>query len=209
MRKLVAKMLFAGAAAAAAIGLGASSASAATFTVTGGGTFTGSAGATTLVVRHGSNNVTLRCTSSRASGSAANGTGLSGTGIARITAISFTSCTLGGILSFTVTPSNLPWSINAVSFDGSDVTTGTISGIHVGISGTGCTASVDGSAQNAHDGTVNATYRNSTAVLATNGTGTLHVFGVSGCLGLIGNGDTAGFTSSYSLSPATLHIVSP
>lgn len=207
MRKLIAKMLFAGAAAAAAIGLSSTSALAATFTVTGGGTFTGTAGTTTLTVHHGTNNVTLRCTSARASGSAANGTGLSGTGIGTISAASFTSCTLGGILSFTVSAVT-PWAINAASF-ASGVTSGTVSNIRANISGTGCTASVAGTTSTT-PGTVRATYTNSTHVLAVlSGGGTLHVWNVSGCLGLIATGDSADFVGSYALSPATLQITSP
>ena len=58
-------------------------------------------------------------------------------------------------------------------------------------------------------GKVKVTYTNSThklKVLATGGT--LHVFNVNGCAGLINSGDATQFTGTYTVTPAQT-ITSP
>jgi hypothetical protein len=206
VRKVAKSSLVAGAALAAAVGFAASPASAAgTWTVTGGGSFT--AKATNPVLTDTKTGTQLKCATSAASGSAANGTGLSGTAIGHISAVTWTSCSGPLGITFSVTAQGLPWAVNAVSYSGG-VTTGTLSGVKAHISGLGCTADFAG-ATSTSTATLNATYTNSTHVLAVSG-GNLHAYNVSGtCLGLINSGDPATYTASYVLSPATLQLTSP
>jgi hypothetical protein len=138
------------------------------------------------------------------------GTHLSGKAIASITAITFANCTGPEGLSFTVKSSHLPWALNAVSFNKkTGTTTGTITGIHSSLSGLGCSAVVDGTGAGKNNGMVKVTYVNKThrlTVLPTGGD--LHIYDVSGCLGLINNGDLSSFTSVNAVSPAQT-ITSP
>jgi hypothetical protein len=209
MRKTTAAALVTAAAAATAVGFSASPAFAATWTVSGssgsGGAYTATAGTTTL--RDTTSGTTLTCTSSHAAGNIPNGTGLSGTNIGSITSATFTSCSGPLGLTFTVT-GTFPWHLNAITYhSATGVTDGTVTGVSAHLSGPGCSANVTGGTP--------GTYTNSTAKLALspsapNTTGvSLTISGVSGCFGLIGNGHTATFTSTYSVSPSTIHITSP
>ncbi|WP_163510698.1 hypothetical protein [Fodinicola acaciae] len=203
MRKRLASVLVTGIATAALAFASAPAQADDTWTVTGSpGTLTATAGVTTLK----DGNVTLTCQSATAGGTIANGSGQAGAGIASITSAAFNTCSGPAGLTFTVQP-GLPWSLNAVSYDGSDVVTGTITNVSAHLQGPACTADVTGS--------VAGTYTNSTAVLkvdpALNGAqGTqLTVSNVVNCLGLMHNGDHPTFSASYQVSPATIHITSP
>jgi hypothetical protein len=171
---------------------------AATWTVHPGGAITAKAGTTTLKdTKTGS---VLTCTSSSGKGTVKSGSGLSGAGIGSITALGFTNCTGPLGLTFTVKTTHFPWKLNATSYK-SGVTTGTITGIHATLSGPGCSAVVDGTGASANNGSVTATYTNSTGKLATTGAGNLHIYNVSGCSGLISSGDGSSFKGSYAVSP--------
>jgi hypothetical protein len=205
MRRLVTSTLFAAAAGAAAVAIAASSASAAVWTVSGSsdtGVVNGSAGVTTLVVHDAmAGDQTLTCQSSSAAAHVANGTS-NGLPIGTITGLDFNTCSLAGIIPFTVTTSGFPWDINALSQAGG-VTTGTVTGpITAQIQGTGttCAATVSGTS-------VPATYDNNAFELDVTGGGnlTLSNVNVSGCLSRLHNGDTAEFTSGYALdNPVTI-----
>lgn len=185
--------------AATVASLGAGPAFAATtWTVTPGGSVSGSAGTTTL--KDTNTGTTLTCSSSKASGSLKSGSGLTNP-IGSITTLTFSNCTGPLGITFTVTNSG-PNPLNANSYS-SGVTSGTITQIHATISGAGCSATVDGSSAGAHNGTVNATFTNSTSVLKVITTGsTLHIYNVSGCFGLLNNNDGATFSGSYTITPA-------
>jgi len=99
-----------------------------------------------------------------------------------------------------VKTTHFPWHLNAVSFS-SGVTTGTITGIHATLTGPSCSAVVDGTGATANNGKVTVKYSNSTGKLTTTGAGNLHIYNVSGCAGLIGNGDGSSFKGSYAISP--------
>lgn len=120
---------------------------------------------------------------------------MSGTDIGTIASTSFTSCTGPLGLTFTVKQSGT-WNLNITSNSGA-VSTGFISSVKASLSGPLCSATVTGSAD--------ASYSNSTGVLTVklvSGSGhTLTVSGVSGCLGLINNGDTTTFNGAYTISP--------
>jgi hypothetical protein len=203
--KRAGSVLITSAALAGVLGLGASSALAAsntgvaaTWTVKPGGAITAKAGTTTL--KDSKTGSVLTCTSSAGKGTVKSGKGLSGTGIGSITALTFSNCTGPLGLTFTVKTTHFPWHLNAVSFK-TGVTTGTITGIHATLSGTSCSAVVDGTGATANNGQVTATYTNSTGKLATTGAGNLHIYNVSGCAGLINTGDATQFTGVYTVTP--------
>jgi hypothetical protein len=188
------------AAAVLTIGLGTTQALAATWTVSPGGKITGKAGTTTLKDTTSGNSLT--CKSSKAGGTAKSGSGLSGTDLASITTSTFSNCTGPLSLVFTVKTSDLPWALNAISYK-SGVTKGTLTGIHATLTGSDCSATVDGTSATADNGQVDGTYTNKThklKILTTGGN--LHVYNVSGCLGLLNNGDTTTFSGSYTITPA-------
>jgi len=195
-------ILFAGAATAAVIGLSAAPAFAATtWTVSPGGAITAKSGKTTLTDTTTGN--ALTCKSSSTSATLKSGSGLAGAGLGSITALSFKTCTGPLGITFTPTAQALPWKLNAVSYDSSTgVTKGTITGIDATLSGPSCSAEVDGTAAGADNGKVKVTYTNSTGKLKVLTTGAnLHVYDVSGCAGLLADGDAVTFSASYTVSP--------
>jgi hypothetical protein len=180
-----------------------------TWTVKPGGTITAKSGTTTL--KDTKTGQKLSCSSSAAKATLKKGSHLSGTGLGSITAISFSNCTGPLKVPFTVKSSHLPWKLNAVSYSRSTgTTTGTITGIHATLTGTSCSAIVDGSTgATKNNGMVHVTYGNKThklTVLASGGN--LHIYNVKGCFGLIKSGDGSSFTATYTVSPAQT-ITSP
>jgi hypothetical protein len=195
-------ILFAGVATAAVISMSAGPALAATtWTVKPGGAVTGTSGTTTLKDTKTGNSLTCKSSSTKAT--LKKGSGLAGAGIGSITSVTFTTCTGPLMLTFTVKSNDLPWKLNAVSYNKTTgVTTGTITGIDATLTGPSCSATVDGTAAGKHNGMVTGTYTNSTgklAVLATGGN--LHIYNVVGCAGLIKSGDPSEFTATYTISP--------
>lgn len=173
-----------------------------TWTVTPGGAVHGVAGETLLEVQE--SGIQLSCTSSTVDATAQSGSGLSNplVTIPESPGIVFNDCSGPFGLTFTVTQVG-DWSLNAASYDGSDVTTGTIDGITAGIVGPGCEATVTGS--------VNVTYTNSSAALAVQPDFTLEVTFVdpsNNCLGLINEGEHANFAGTYTIAPG-LTVTSP
>ena len=199
-KRLTRRVLFTGAASAVAIGAsaGVALAVAITFTISPGGAITAKAGKTTLTDKNTGS--VLTCASSSSSGTLKKGSGIAGTNIGSISALSFATCTGPLGLTFTVKTAHFPWHLNAKTFSGG-VTTGSITGIHATLSGPSCSAVVDGTSATANNGMVTAKYSNSTGKLTTTGAGNLHVYNVSGCAGLINNGDASSFKGSYAISP--------
>jgi hypothetical protein len=209
MRKFSAAAVAVVALAGTAVAVSASPAFAAsTYTVTGGGAVTGTASGSGLpVLTDTATGTTLKCTSASIGGTIPNGTGLAALDLGQLTSVSFGGCSVGGAFSFTVTPEFPPnnppttdpnWDFNA---DGnptvSGVTHGNVSFISADISGTGCTADVDGTTTDAGNGSVSGSYTNSSGALtATNSPG-LKIFNVVGCGGLINNNDAATFSATY------------
>lgn len=132
-------------------------------------------------------------------------TGTAGTAIATITNVSFNSCRGPLGIRFNVTNNSVSYQLNAVSHAGG-VTTGTLDNISATLSGPLCSATVAGTSA-ATPGTISGTYTNSTHTLSVTG-GDLHLWNVSGCLGLLNNGDAVSYTANYVLSPG-LTITSP
>lgn len=119
-------------------------------------------------------NKEVDCDSLSASGNVPTaGSGLSGNGIAQVTSVSFVNCVgpqnIGETITVNVSSSN-PGLFNAISYDGSDITTGSLTNVSGSITGTdGCVASVNGAS--GQPGQVNGTYQNSTSTLSL-GSGT-------------------------------------
>jgi hypothetical protein len=173
-----------------------------TWTVDPGGDFHGVAGETLLEVQE--SGIQLSCASSTADGTAQSGTGLSNplATIPETPGIVFNDCSGPFGLTFEVTQVG-DWSLNGASYDGSDVTTGSIDGITADIVGPGCNATVTGS--------VPVTFTNSTDVLAVQPEFTLVVSTVdpsNNCLGLINEGEHANFDGDYLIAPG-LTVTSP
>lgn len=202
MRKSSATGLVAAVVAASLTGI-STPAYAATWTVTPGGAVTGTAGTTTL--KDTRSGAALTCTSSTTNATVQSGTGLSGTAIATVTSAAFNSCRGPLGIRINVTTDNVAYQLNATSY-AAVVTTGTLENISATMSGPLCSATVGGDVPTS-PGVVNGTYTNSTRTLAVSG-GNLHVWNVSGCLGLLRTGDAVSYTASYVLSPA-LTITSP
>ena len=189
-------------AAALAMGPGALSsaaATAATWTVRPGGAITAKAGITKVADTTTSS--LLNCKSSRMSGMLKGGTGLPGTGIGAITAAAY-DCAMLIEPPFRLTPHGLPWHLNLASYDaGTGVSRGTISHLELTLTGPGCSAMINGTSGSAADGVVAISYANKTGRLkAGPAGGNLHWYHVSGCAGLLGDGDPATLSAAYTVS---------
>ncbi len=85
---------------------------------------------------------------------------------------------------------------------------GTVTGIRATLSGPSCSATVDGTSGTGSNGQVNVTYTNSTGTIQVLTAGdNLHIYDVSGCTGLLSNGDPVTFSASYTISPA--QVITP
>jgi hypothetical protein len=150
------------------------------------------------------------CKSSATKAILRKGRHLPGAGLGSITSVTFAHCSGLGFTFVVKTSASAkaPWKLNAVSYNkAKGVTTGTITGIRATLAGPSCSATVGGTKATT-TGTVVVTYTNKTHVLRVTGAGNLHVWHVSGCLGLIKNGNASSFTGSYLIKPATT-ITSP
>ncbi len=195
--------LIAGAAAALLIGATTAPAIAAapTWSVKPGGVAVAKSGTTLLMDTK--THTPLKCVSSSVKVTLKKGHHLSGIGIGSITSIIFNKCTGPLGLKFTVKSNHLPWKLNAVSYNRkTGVTTGTITGIHATLSGSPCSAAVDGTGVTKNNGMVRVTYNNKTHKLTVLPTGgNLHVYHVVNCFKLINNGDGSSFTDVNAVSP--------
>jgi hypothetical protein len=201
MRKHLTAILIGSGAAALTIALGTATAmatTATTWTLTPGGAVTGAAGTTNLLDT--TTHQTLSCKSSATVANLKKGSGQTNP-IGKITSVTFSKCTGPGGLMFTVATSAssaTPWKLDGNTFK-NGVVHGKITGIKASLSGNGCSATVGGTTATS-TGTTTGTYTNSTGILKVSG-GNLHVWNVTGCLGLINTGDGTTFTGSYAISP--------
>jgi hypothetical protein len=205
IRKRAGGALFVVTAAAVAIGLGATAALATSATltakVTNGGTYTGTSSNTVLT----DNGVSVTCTSSTASGTIPTKTYTNATTpitVGTSAKLSFSGCT-GPLGKVTVKVTKLPYKVQADSKTNSKgQTDGMVAGANTAVSMTGCSFTVTGSAP--------GYYTNSghTLTLTPTPPGTpldkaqLTISGVSGCSGLVHNGDHPAYTATYKISRA-------
>jgi hypothetical protein len=197
MRKRLTTIVLSGGAAMLAVGLAATTASATTagWTAKPGGKIS-STGSDS--VKDTKTSTTATCTSVKISGTLKKSAS-SGAGLGTLTKASFTGCSIGPI-AVTVKVHGLPWKLNATSYK-SGVTTGSISGIDLVATATGCSATLDGTGAGKDNGVADATYTNSTGVLKLTGKGNLHDWAVKGCDGLENNGDPQDASGSNKVSP--------
>ena len=170
-----------------------------TFTVSPGGAATASG---TAQVKDTKTGTIAKCSSLKLNTTLKKGSGLKGAKIGSITGPStaFTGCKIGTI-AVSVTANGFPWFLNATSY-ASGVTTGTITGIDLVATATGCSATLDGTAAGADNGTIKVKYTNSTGKLTILSTGgNLHDWGVVGCLGLENNGDPQDASGTTTVTP--------
>jgi hypothetical protein len=201
MRKRLTAALLSSGAAVVALGLGTTAAMAsstdATWTASPGGSVSASGSGQVKDTKTGT---VAKCKTIKMSATLKHGKGLSGTGIGTIKSGTFSGCTIATV-SVKVASHNLPWKMNATSYKGG-VTTGTITGIDLKATAPGCTATLDGTKAGAGNGRIKVTYTNSTGVLKLLPTGgNLHSWGVSGCFGLVKNGDPQDASGSLKVSP--------
>jgi hypothetical protein len=131
---------------------------------------------------------------------------LSGANAGKLTSASFGGCTTLNGYSVRVSLGHLPWHLNLASYNAAKgVTTGTLTGLHLAIRVPflGCTAVADGTSAKAHNGVLAATYSNKTHRLTALRTGgSLRVYDVRNCYGVINNGDSITLSASYAVRPS-------
>jgi hypothetical protein len=170
-----------------------------TWTVTPGGSVTGMSGKATL--KDTTTGTALTCKSMSLGGILESGSGLKGKGLGHFTSAASAGCDLATI-SVSVSSSSPDWVLNAVSYK-PGVTTGTLTGLHFAISATGCSFVIDGTSGTANDGRVKIKFTNAHSHLTTLVNGAdLHSYEVTGCLGLVNNGDPWTFDPCYVITPA-------
>lgn len=207
LMKRATNLLFIAASAGAVIGMSAAPAMAATtlkVVVSGGGTYTATAATTTL--KDGSISVTCSTVGSTAgstgSGTVASAThtGTSPVKVGTISKLAFNNCT-GPLGAVTTTIQALPYSIKVDSKTTSTgKTDGIITGAKVQVSMTGCSFTVTGSAPGFYtNSTHKLTVTNTLPTPALN-TAQLTVSNVTGCGGLVNNGDHPSYTATYTVS---------
>lgn len=210
--------LFAVGIATTVVAVGMASASAATTwtekagtTTTGSTTFTAATTGTSPQI-HFSDLTTggaLTCASGTAHGTIPLGTHSATLG--NITGSTWATCTGPFGLNLIVTqPSTSSWVLTGDSYN---ATTGVTSG-HISNVTANITSNPAGSCSFTVSGAVNATYTNSTHVLAVANSGTtnfLTISNVSGCFGVVGSGHHASFTANYSVTTplGALTVTSP
>jgi hypothetical protein len=204
MRKRVGSILFTVAAAAAIAGLSAGTALAATslsVKVSGGGSYTAKAGKTVLTDGTGASAVSVTCTSSKGSGKLKSGTykGKAPVAIGAVSKLGFSNCSsLLGTVTNTV--HGKP-ELNADSKTNSKGdTAAVITKVDVSVSLTGCTFTVTGSAPGYYNNSKHTLYMTPKSPVKGATKATLTVSGVSGCSGVVKNGDHPTYTASYKVS---------
>jgi hypothetical protein len=209
IRKRVGGTVLTVAAAALAVGLSATSALAATtltVAVTGGGTYTATTSKTVL----SDNGVNVTCSStSTTKASTATGsipthtyTATSPVKVGTVATLNFKNCT-GPLGKVTATPAALPYSVKIDSkTNGSGQTDGMITGVSVKVSMTGCSFVVTGSAPGFYTNGTHKLAMTSTLPITPLNSARLTVGSVSGCAGIVNNGDHPKYTGTYTVSRA-------
>jgi len=205
--KRASNLLLIAATAGAVIGLSAAPAMAATtlkVKVSNGGTYTATASKT--VLKDGM--VSVTCSSSgttpasKATGTVATAThqGTSPVTVGTAKTLAFHNCT-GPLGAVTTTIMALPYSIKVDSTtNASGQTDGMITGTKVHVSMTGCAFDVTGSAPGFYTNSTHKLSVTSKLPITPLNKAQLTVGNVSGCAGVVSNGDHPTFTSTYTVS---------
>jgi hypothetical protein len=203
MRRRVHGSVLAAAAAALVIGPGAATvlaATALTITVSGGGHVTGTSPSAIFATKR----VHLTCTSSKVSGSIPNGTTTGGSPVKIGTLGSFSVSGCGpGVVR--VTASKLPYALQADSAtDGAGQTDVRIPGVRIAWSTTGCSFTVSGSAPGYFTSSTHNLALTPTLPVKPLERSQLTIGGVTGCAGLLRNGDHATYQATYTIGRLTI-----
>lgn len=209
MRRRAGGALITLAAAAMTVVMGATSAMAATtltVRVTHGGTYTATTNKTVLSNR----GVNVTCTStSTVKASTGKGTiptatrtGTSPVRVGSVSSLNFRHCT-GPLGTVTTSVRKLPYSVKVDSTTTSTgKTDGMITGVNVHVSMLGCSFNVTGSAPGYYNNSDHTLHMTATLPKTPLNTARLTVGGVSGCAGLVQNGDHPKYTGTYKVSRA-------
>lgn len=207
LMKRATNLLLIAASAGAVIGMSAAPAMAATtltVKVSNGGTYTATASKTVLK----DNGVSVTCTTSgstpasKASGTVATAThtGTSPVKVGTAAHLAFNNCS-GPLGAVTTNVQALPYSIKVDSKTTSTgKTDGIITGVKVLVNMTGCSFTVTGSAPGFYANGTHTLSMTSTLPTPALNKAQLTVSNVSGCAGLVANGDHPSYTSTYSVS---------
>jgi len=210
MRIRAGSALFAGAAAALAVGLGATTALAATtltVKVTNGGNYKATAPATVLK----DNGFSVTCSSTPATkASTARGsiptattTGTSPVKIGTAATLNFKNCS-GPHGNVTVKVNDLPYAVKVDSkTNGAGQTDVMITGINASVSMAGCSFTVTGRAPGLYANGTHKLKMTPQLPITPLNKAQLKISNVTGCAGLVKNGDHPTFRASYTLSRAT------
>lgn len=145
------------------------------------------------------------CSTTAVAGRIPNGTDLSGAGIGSVTSAPAFRCSMFPYTdgTFTVTPVNLPWRLDAASYVATDggVVSGSIPNFGLSASGPGCSFSVTATptGRDWRYGQFNG--RPDVLVITLQGA---EITNVQGCGGYFNDGDQASYSTAYAVSPATL-----
>ena len=119
--------------------------------------------------------------------------------VGHITSISFTGCT-GASVTVTLTAKGLNWPVSAQPALRTVGETSGSHGVSVHVTAPGCSADVDGTGGGTNTGVIHFMFRHISGGLGAVATdGNLHFYSVSGCAGLVSNGDPASLSVSYHL----------
>lgn len=181
----------------------------------GAGTYalTGTAkGSIQFVAHHNSSLVTMGCTGVSAAGTVTDGTALANDIIAEITNTTWTGCTgpLGIAMAVDQKPAGPtanPWDLVATGTATpakTDVVTGYVDNVDATVRSTNpllpCSFRVIGSADASFDEDSKATPGTGQDLQVNETSGNLVLTGVSGCFGLLADGDTADFVGAFNVS---------
>jgi hypothetical protein len=203
--------LAAAAAVVAVVGLSATPAMAATTLtakVTGGGSITATASKTVLTNGSGASKVNVTCSSSKkAAASVASGTVKTGTykgasplKVGTTTKLSFNNC-IGPLGPVKTTPESFPYFISVDSTTSSKgITDGIIGPVKVKVTMTLCSFTVTGSAPGYFDNANHTLVVTSKLPVKALSKAQLTVSGVSGCAGVVKNGQHPTYTSTYKIN---------
>jgi len=210
MRKGAGRAMFSVAAAALAFGFGATAALAATtltVKVTNGGTYR--ATARPVLLRDGGVNITCSGTSARKASTAAGSiptgmtTGASPVKIGTVATLRFRDCAGPRGAAVTITASNLPYSAKVDSkTNTAGQTDAVISGISASVSMKGCSFTVAGSAPGFYANNTHKLALQTMLPVTPLNKARLTISGVTGCAGMVRNGDHPTIKASYTVSRA-------
>jgi hypothetical protein len=206
IRKRAGSVLFIAAAAAAVVGMSVGPALASTsltVKVTGGGSYTAKAGKTVLTDGTGASAVSVTCSSSKGSGKIANGShhGAAPVSVGTVAKLSFSNCNTA-LGSVTTTVHGKPELKADSKTNSKGETDAIITGVDVTVSipSAGCSLTVTGSAPGYYTNSKHTLTMTSKLPVKAAVKATLTIGDVTGCLGVVTDGQHPTYAASYKVS---------